>query len=157
MNVCPACQNPLRLVPEGEMARLLCGACGFNVVISSPQIPDHQPPPEAVQDVEITENAEERVLPPLLKRATNFGKAMVNHARDGFKKCPPKIYASRLDICWGCDKLIKDETRETTGSCTECGCSVSTKARWASEACPIGKWGIYKESGGGCGSCGKNS
>ena len=86
MNVCPACQNPLKLVPEGETARLLCEACHFSVVIVSPHLPDHQSPSEDVQDTEVTENTEEKALPPLLKRAANFCKAMVNHERAGFKK-----------------------------------------------------------------------
>ena len=157
MHMCPSCQGPLKFTAGGGIARLSCEACFFSAVITSPHIPDRQQPPNTAQEPEITETTEEKTLPPILKRAATFGKAIVNHARNGFKRCPTKVYVARLDICWGCDKLIKDETRETTGSCTECGCSVSSKAKWASEACPIGKWGIYKESGGGCGSCGKNS
>ncbi len=40
----------------------------------------------------------------------------------------------RYTICQGCE-------RNFMGACRECGCIVSLKVLWKSQACPIGKWG----------------
>ena len=155
MNICPSCQNILTLVYENNSHRMQCDQCNFSVFVQKPlgdiqQEETSKPTENTVKEEKKTE------APSLMKRATNLGKAVFNHARDGFQKCPPQVYAARLEICNGCDRLIQDESKETCGMCIECGCPVQTKAAWASEGCPIGKWGVYRESQGGCGSCGKN-
>lgn len=41
----------------------------------------------------------------------------------------------RLDICFGCDRLIK-----LTTQCKECGCFMNAKTKLPHASCPIGKW-----------------
>jgi hypothetical protein len=43
------------------------------------------------------------------------------------------LSANRISICRKCPML-------QNFACTECGCSVFTKARKEQESCPIGKW-----------------
>lgn len=45
----------------------------------------------------------------------------------------------RLETCAACPKLIK-----LTNQCSECGCFVKAKTRYAESSCPIGKWGAVK-------------
>jgi len=41
----------------------------------------------------------------------------------------------RLDICHGCDRLIKATTQ-----CKECGCLMNLKTSLPHAFCPLGKW-----------------
>lgn len=41
----------------------------------------------------------------------------------------------RLNICLGCDRLIK-----LTTQCKECGCFMNAKTKLAHSSCPLGKW-----------------
>lgn len=43
------------------------------------------------------------------------------------------LSATRISVCRKCPML-------QNFACTECGCSVFTKARKEQESCPIGKW-----------------
>ena len=152
MNSCPSCQNQLELVTELGVSRMVCQECNFAVVLANPI-----PPQKQIKQQESEQIKENPKPPSIIKKAANFSKAIVKHVRDGFVKTPERVFKHRMDICSRCDKLNRDESMETLGDCLECGCPVSAKARWASEACPIGKWGIYMETRGGCGSCGKNT
>jgi len=71
--------------------------------------------------------------PGIIKKATNFAKAVQKHAKDGFKDVSLEQYIERIDICNKCP-LQKD------GNCLECGCVISKKAWWRSEDCPKDKW-----------------
>lgn len=66
-----------------------------------------------------------------------FVIAATRHALSGFRKVDFKTYLSRLRKCNDCP-LRK------FGTCTKCGCHVPTKAKWASEKCPINEWGVMK-------------
>ena len=155
MSLCPSCQNQLNLVNESGVSRLVCERCNFAVALANPI---SSPPKEEKEEEPKPEEIKEDIQPPsIIKKAVNFSKAAINHARGGFVRTPDHVFKARMDICSGCDKLLKDESKETLGDCLECGCPVGAKARWASEGCPLGKWGIYRETRGGCGSCGKNT
>tara|TARA_Y100000004_G_scaffold71605_1_gene80485 strand:- start:415 stop:828 length:414 start_codon:yes stop_codon:yes gene_type:complete len=93
------------------------------------------------------EKAVKKKMPSIMKQAANFAKSVTKHVATGAQKVPNHVRASRLEICRACDKL--DEKR-----CTECGCFVDIKAGWASEACPLAKWGPYRHTRGGC-NCGR--
>jgi hypothetical protein len=67
--------------------------------------------------------------------ASNFGKAVINHAKDGFKKTDDKIFNQRIEICKSCEFYNSASNR-----CNRCGCFLDIKAAWNSEKCPIGKW-----------------
>lgn len=75
--------------------------------------------------------------PGLIRRAVNFGTALVRHAADGLQRVSDEEYAARLKVCEGCPSC--DLTRFI---CREpaCGCQLRLKASWRSEKCPLGKW-----------------
>jgi hypothetical protein len=50
-------------------------------------------------------------------------------------KADEEIVAKRLEICKGCEHLIK-----VTTQCTKCGCFMNLKTKLQAAACPIGKW-----------------
>jgi hypothetical protein len=72
-------------------------------------------------------------------RVKNFAKAVVKHAKDGFKKVDVDTYAARLRECASCEL-------QKNGICTheDCGCILTRKAWWASESCPLKKWCIIE-------------
>lgn len=74
--------------------------------------------------------------PSTVQLAKNFGKAVVNHIKDGFEKVALPVYQIRLNTCNECEEFYSE------GRCLhpKCGCFLSNKAWWASENCPIGKW-----------------
>ena len=53
------------------------------------------------------------------------------------EKLSEEVANKRLDICLGCDRLIK-----LTNQCKECGCFMNLKTKLPNATCPIGKWGI---------------
>lgn len=46
-----------------------------------------------------------------------------------------EVAQERLDICKGCEHLIK-----ATTTCKECGCFMAAKVKLPNAFCPIGKW-----------------
>jgi hypothetical protein len=75
--------------------------------------------------------------PGLLRKAANFGKAVVKHVASGRKVVDEQTYQARLETCRDCPSLDQDKMvcREKT-----CGCYVERKAKWASQQCPLEKW-----------------
>lgn len=79
---------------------------------------------------------------PIARKAANFAKAAVRHIADGGRQCTNEEIAARFAICEQCPLLVD-------AHCTHesCGCGISpkravlSKLTWASESCPIGKWG----------------
>tara|TARA_R110000824_G_scaffold23260_8_gene83776 strand:+ start:1033 stop:1281 length:249 start_codon:yes stop_codon:yes gene_type:complete len=76
---------------------------------------------------------DEKKGPGKLKKAKNFGKAVVKHVAGGCKRVSLGKYAERLSICNKCEYKKEDE-------CIKCGCILSKKAWWATEDCPENKW-----------------
>jgi len=79
-------------------------------------------------------------MPPLLDRVGNFAAAAARHIAAGAPLCTKEEVAARHAICVGCEFFDGK-------ACTKCGCSVSrqrayiSKLSWATESCPVGKWG----------------
>lgn len=71
--------------------------------------------------------------PSLLKKATNFAGAMIEHTLAGSPSAGPSEAARRLDICRACPNLAGN-------SCRLCGCNMPIKVTWAGQHCPIGQW-----------------
>ena len=73
--------------------------------------------------------------PSLIDMAKNFFKGVSNHIKNRMEKLTDEQYAERIKVCESCD-YYNDRT------CTQknCGCTITRKARWASEECPIDKW-----------------
>ena len=89
------------------------------------------------------------------QKIKSFIKAWINHVKNRFKNNEVKEQKRRLDICKHC--LYRSPPGNVPieqWKCTECGCWLKTKAKWAEQNCPKGYWDqTNKPSGGGCG-CG---
>lgn len=65
-------------------------------------------------------------------RLFRFIKALVKYIIWG-ETVDQRVYDTRLEICSNCnDKCGK--------TCCLCGCYLTKKAKWSSEACPKNKW-----------------
>jgi hypothetical protein len=73
--------------------------------------------------------------PSLLRKAANFGKAIVTHAVAGLPQVDDTTYEARLAICRACMFFTPEPM-----TCLKCGCDLNIKIRWADQHCPIGKW-----------------
>lgn len=75
--------------------------------------------------------------PGIVRRAINFGTAVVRHLADGTRHVDETVYAHRLQICQECPQCDKERM-----VCLErsCGCRLATKARWRTSECPLRKW-----------------
>ena len=71
--------------------------------------------------------------PGLVRKAANFGKAVVRHAADGGKHVSDGLYLARLAVCADCPSFDPAKTAYRQRSC---GCRLAVKARWRSEDCP---------------------
>jgi hypothetical protein len=80
--------------------------------------------------------------PGLLQRVGNFGKAVVRHIADRGRKVDDQIFEERLAICQDCPSC---DVKRWICREKSCGCHLKTKARWASERCPLGKWQAHIE------------
>ena len=76
-------------------------------------------------------------IPSVLQMATNFGKAVVKHAANGFVNASEEIQAERISTCRACEYYDQPSGRCRHG---KCGCWINRKSAWLSERCPIGKW-----------------
>jgi hypothetical protein len=76
-------------------------------------------------------------LPGIGKMAVGFATAATKHILSGRPQRTNEQIEKIQKICKGCDKftIIKGKER-----CTECGCFLSVKRRWATADCPLGKW-----------------
>lgn len=75
--------------------------------------------------------------PSILEIATNFGKAMVDYAKDGFKNVDDEEQARRLKICHSCPLGLYDAEQDR---CKGCGCNSTVSSRIRSHDCPKGLW-----------------
>lgn len=72
----------------------------------------------------------------IAEKGVNLSKSVVKHGLNGFKNVSKEAQQRRLDICRGCELYNAENT-----SCNECGCYLNVKTSWASESCPLNKWG----------------
>jgi hypothetical protein len=86
-------------------------------------------------------------LPGLAALAVGFAKAAVSHVLAGMPRASAEVVAARLAVCEACPHLIRPDYRcgllpgaGQPGAAPGCGCYVRTKAAWADQTCPAGKW-----------------
>jgi hypothetical protein len=72
-------------------------------------------------------------LPNKIKMAANFAKAVVSHVATGAGKTDADAFGARLERCTLCEQ-------RTEHQCAACGCFIETKAEWAEQVCPLGRW-----------------
>ena len=75
--------------------------------------------------------------PHLLRKAANFGKAVVRHVANSGRKVNRATHEARLDTCRQCSFC---HIRRMVCRHQQCGCVLTTKAWWESETCPEGLW-----------------
>ena len=73
----------------------------------------------------------------LFNKAKNLTISTINHLSNGLKSVKENVKQERLTICQNCDKFNSENI-----TCNECGCFLQIKTSWASEKCPLNKWGI---------------
>lgn len=100
-------------------------------------------------DVDVNHPAypRDRARPPgVLQKAVNFTKSAAGHLVAGMPMCTEQEVAARFAICAGSDSTTKCEFFNGQ-SCDKCGCPISAEKRtisklaWATQSCPVGKWG----------------
>jgi hypothetical protein len=77
--------------------------------------------------------APQPAIPSLVRRAANFGKAVVRHVAAGCPKVSEEEKVRRMALCLACEHWSQ-------GRCTQCGCFTAAKTARAREKCPVGKW-----------------
>lgn len=75
--------------------------------------------------------------PGLIRKAANFGRAIVSHAVAGFPGADDETVTKRLNICHECE-FYSVENRTCLHQ--KCGCVLDIKVRWKDQSCPAGKW-----------------
>ena len=78
--------------------------------------------------------------------ATNVAKAAVSGQQ---VLVSDDVRVERLVQCAGCEQLQRYQPGAALGDdvtmgdkCLQCGCYVKPKAAFATEVCPMGKWGV---------------
>lgn len=77
----------------------------------------------------------EQKPPSLFKMMKTFTKELTTWIKEGAPNVTPESYATRLDICSGCEHINKKSMR-----CMACGCLLEHKAKWRTTDCPKKKW-----------------
>lgn len=79
-------------------------------------------------------------FPTFTEKVVSAAKAVVRHARGGFKATEQEMYETRRGICGQCVYFGGDSGGTWLAvACKKCGCS-SLKLKWAESVCPIGLW-----------------
>ncbi len=104
-------------------------------------------------------------LPGILTQAANLAQATAQHVAAGLPQADKATVEYRLNQCNNCERCVKGASPEEKNEwrCAECGCYVLTKAGWAEQKCPLGKWELPvvsavpppQKKAGGCGCSAK--
>ena len=87
-----------------------------------------------------------------LKEIKSFVKSLYYHAKNGFRNVSDEEYERRLSVCSTCPFKAPRGAPLEEWKCTECGCWLKRKAKWAEQNCPKNYWNEPPKSGGcGCG------
>ena len=70
----------------------------------------------------------------------SFTKDLAKYIKEGAPNVSLEDYATRLDICKGCEYL-----KESSMRCGKCGCLLEHKAKWKTTDCPIHKWPVQEQ------------
>lgn len=76
--------------------------------------------------------------PSLARRAVNFARAILRHARAGLPVVSEEAAKRRIAICEGCKEWFDPQRRRCNRP--ECGCNMDEKVTWGEQHCPIEKW-----------------
>ncbi|GAC1448281.1 MAG: hypothetical protein NVSMB9_31280 [Isosphaeraceae bacterium] len=84
-------------------------------------------------------------LPSVWTQAVNLAGSVITHVAAGMPRASDSIYEARLKVCATCPNLLRPDWR--CAGMTGCGCYLKTKARWAEQSCPLGKWEALADDG----------
>ena len=76
-------------------------------------------------------------------RIRNAARAVARFTASGFRKVTDPTLSLRKNLCRACPEWDA-EGYAGLGRCRKCGCS-GIKLTWATEQCPLGKWGRESE------------
>lgn len=112
----------------------ICSVCQFNNtrIIDANKIRNQLPILTEEEKAMIAANPNFKPLG-IIEMGANFIKSTVKHVVGGAESVSEETYKERLSTCNSCDQ------RDGTG-CKLCGCNIARKAKWKTNACPIGKW-----------------
>lgn len=102
----------------------------------------------------------------MIEKLISFNESLNNYINSEQPEVTDQVFFRRMVVCKDCEFYKK-----TLSRCDKCGCFLHIKARWATEKCPLDKWGTEvatkqnqetsppqtqnpAEKSGGCG-CGK--
>jgi hypothetical protein len=88
----------------------------------------------------------------LVKMAVNLAKSSAKHLANGAELVSVNVHKERLLICQGCEFFNNENPKKPR--CGKCGCFLHKKTSWASESCPIDKWGAIAKKNKPC-NCSK--
>jgi hypothetical protein len=66
----------------------------------------------------------------------NFINSVYNHISNGLVNVSKEKKETRINICKSCEHY-----NPTFAQCKQCGCLLEIKTLWATEKCPLDKWG----------------
>ena len=102
-------------------------------------------PPGVNAPVRSITQLQEHPMPGLVRRAGNFARAAVNHAKNG-ATASTEVIQQRWEKCNLCESLVRTDQHSGKCSKVECGCyladdeRVPNKLAWAEQECPLGEW-----------------
>lgn len=73
----------------------------------------------------------------MINKVVNLSKAVIGHAANNFQLVSGDLLNNRRSICNSCNEF---DAKNIT--CNKCGCFINIKTQWASEKCPLDKWGV---------------
>lgn len=76
-----------------------------------------------------------------MQKIISFSKAILNHAKNRFSNVSDLKQQERIAICNKCDQI-----NLSNNTCNSCGCFLNIKTQWASEKCPLDKWGVEESN-----------
>ena len=74
--------------------------------------------------------------PSFLNIVKGLVNSSYNHLNNRFKNVSNETKSARLEICKTCEFF-----NPALAQCQKCGCFLNIKTSWASEKCPLDKWG----------------
>jgi hypothetical protein len=79
--------------------------------------------------------------------------SIIDYTKSGFKNVSNHTKQQRLSICNSCEFF-----NPALSQCKQCGCFLQIKTLWATEKCPLDKWGpeINTDTQPPSGDCGCN-
>ena len=115
---------------DGDIRGMRCIVCGARASIPMEErpAPKKRPPMPKMQPPQPQG-------PSLIKKTKNFAKSAARHISNGLPVVDNAEMEKRLKLCVSCDRYNSDNK-----TCSECGCYVDIKTKWALESCPLKKW-----------------